>query len=228
MAVKIQSPSIEDSSLPPGQVACPRDGDYAVQFMSKSSAFSLYGVVALACACVTDQASGIRITGKRLDDGFQRWTASAPPQTRAKIKQLQSNQKGLIHLREGKIDDRRSRGTASLVSPRRPVSEQCPNHPPSEGIDRRRNWDLVYDPELHRQREVELQFPSTLEALLHHEIMGHIVPALERPEIIDLQEHGDMSAKQEIEQHAIEEENNYRRAVKLPLIPWTAHETLGE
>ena len=188
----------------------------------------LCGFVAVAPACVTDQASGIRITGKRLDDGFQRWTASAPPQTREKIKQLQSNQKGLIHLREGKINDRRSRGTASKVSLLRPLSEQCPNHPPSADIDRRRNWDVIYDSELHRQREVELNFPSTLESLLHHEIMGHIVPALERPEIIDLQAHGDMRAKEEIEQQAIGEENTYRRAVNLPLIPWTARETLGE
>ena len=178
----------------------------------------LVGLVMLGLACVTDGASGFWISGKRLQGAVDNWERLSPPATRETIRKLKRDRTSLVHIKEGKIDNPDSRGAASTVAMGDPIELGCDTHPDSSNIDGRRNWDVIYDRRLQEAKEQELKLPSPVEALLHHEIIGHIVPALEDPKIID-EARKSKARREQLEEEARQRENEYRSAVGLPPVP---------
>lgn len=189
------------------------------------SYFSLLGavIIFLASACATDTATGIWITGNDAQAGFDRWEATAPPETREMIQRLKKDRTLVIHIREGVVRGKSRGASSSAGSPAAHKRNGCFNHPPSDELDPRRNWDLVYDKKQQAQLEKESKLLSPTHVLLHHEIMGHILPALNDPTLIDAQDQGDEKVKIQIENRATEKENDYRKLLNLPLIPPTRH-----
>ena len=171
----------------------------------------------LVQACATESASGVWVSGRFLQQELGRWEQKLPPEKREAVRRLRTDSTALVHVREGEVTGRAHRGSASRVGSASDL--ECSTHPPSEGIDPNRNWDIIYDRAQQKRMEQRTNLPSPVESLLHHELLGHVVPALAHPEMIEIQRRGDERAKNELENHAIAEENEYRKLVRLPPVP---------
>jgi len=199
--------------------AVPQDARCAGQWNGRGSTLvSLVVLFSVTAACGTLSASGLRFTGNGLVDAAQRWGKTAPARDREAIRRLKSDRTLLIHVIRGKIERGKSRGTAAYRASNPLAKRQCILHPPSDGIEPERNWDVVYDEELQVSMERELRLASPLEALLHHELLGHIALILYQGQKVT--NVGD-DAWWQAEDEAIRRENEYREAAHLPLVPWT-------
>lgn len=71
-----------------------------------------------------------------------------------------------------------------------------------------------------------LGIPHPVEVILHHEIMGHIVPVLQNPQLLQrlLREKALWDV---LERNAVETENRYRRRLGLPEMPPETPHSLG-
>jgi hypothetical protein len=166
------------------------------------------------CQACSTPHSGFRFTGDGTEAVFQNWRKQASPQTREAIDALNTDDKVLIHIIRGKIEGEVSRGTSAQLAAD-PISKRaCLMHPAPNGIKPHADWDIIWDEELQKRMEKKLKLQSPIEALLQHEILGHVIPAINDP----------LKARKrtnENEDYAIQRENEYRQHVGLPLVPWT-------
>lgn len=179
----------------------------------------LLGMAGGTCGgCASTGAYGFRVTGNGLqEEGLKSWEEKSPPEVREKIHALAEDQTSLFHFIRASLAGLPTRGTASTHASSSLAKRLCPLHPPSKGIRPERNWDVIYDQKVQEAEEKRLRLPSPLDALVHHEVMGHIVPYMADPGRFDGSQ-GDESS-QENEREAIQQENEYRRHVGLPLVP---------
>ena len=168
-------------------------------------------LMVLASACGPTKGS-FRFTGAGLPEAFENWRRTATPKTRATIDALDNDPSLLIHVLRGRIKKRKTRGAWTSVAGSQDAIEQCILHPPVDGVRWNRNFDVVWDEEQQRAMALELGLPSPVEALLQHEIMGHIIPVLLNPALAT-------RSVEDAEPEAIRQENEYRRHVGLPLVP---------
>jgi hypothetical protein len=167
-------------------------------------------VLLLACACSTTHSGSFKFSESDMTAAFGSWYAKAPPKTRATIDALDQDE--TIHIIRGRVADKDSRGASSSPASSRPSRKQCIMHPATTALKPERDWDVVFDEELQQRQEAKLGLPNPVEALLQHEIMGHIVPALLDPSEI-------YNPSNDNEPKAVRQENDYRKHVGLPLVP---------
>jgi hypothetical protein len=167
-------------------------------------------VLLLASACSTAGGS-FRFTGSGMREAFESWKRTATPKTRSTIEALDEDPSILIHIIRGHIDED-SRGGASVFAGSKQAHQQCTLHPVAPGVRWSRNFDVIYDEEQQRRMAEARHLATPIEAILQHEIMGHIVPLLIHPEL--------MNAPFEVlEREAVRQENEYRLHVGLPPVP---------
>ena len=94
----------------------------------------------------------------------------------------------------------------------------CLLHPRVLGISPERDWHVIYDAKLRADQEKRLGLPTPVEAILQHELIGHVLPVLLDPSLIGLVT-ADPELWEQHERHAIAAENRYRRHVGLPEVP---------
>lgn len=164
-------------------------------------------------ACETTSAGrrgAFRFTGDGVEAAFENWKKTAAPGDREVIDSLERDETLLIHVFRGKVQLSEARGSQSGYSIGGYMRQQCLLHPASEGIATRRNWDVVLDEEQMLAADKRYNTRTTFEVLLHHEIIGHIVPRLK----------GVSGSGTEVEKTATRAENEYRKAVGLPPVRW--------
>jgi hypothetical protein len=167
-------------------------------------------VLLLASACGTASGS-FRFTGSGMREAFESWKRTATPKTRSTIEALDDDPSILIHVLRGRIEVD-SRGGASMFAGSNQARRQCIFHPAASGVHWNRNFDVVYDEDQQRRMADARHIATPIEAILQHEIMGHIVPLLIAPER--------MNAPFEVlEREAVRQENEYRLHVGLPPAP---------
>lgn len=182
----------------------------------------LAAIICTACGtcggCATPAASSFRFTGEGLEEGVRSWRKQAPPATRATIDTIVLDRTVLIHFVRGNLAGQPSRGAIAVLAADDVAKRQCLWHPVVAGIKPDRNWDLIYDPKRAEEETKRLGFVNPIEALLHHEVMGHILPILRDPDLLE-RIRRDLRLKLENERSAVQQENEYRRHVGLPLVP---------
>jgi hypothetical protein len=167
-------------------------------------------VLVLASACGTTTGS-FRFSDPGMRQAFENWKRTATPKTRSTINALDEDPSLLIHVIRGRIE-RPSRGGATVYAGSKLAHHQCIFHPAAPGVRWNRNFDVVYDEEQQRRMSVERNLPTPVEAILQHEIMGHVVPLLLDPAIANL-------PIDQSELQAVRQENEYRRHIGLVPIP---------
>lgn len=175
----------------------------------------------------------------RLDKEVQDWLAKLSPEERAVIeKEIRQREDLLIHVLEGHLDEKDSRGGASSLASSGFSKQRCKKHPRAKGVPWRRDWDVFIDRPLAEKWAKKNGIRSPPDTHLHHEIHGHILLMLRNPEYIDLiieknKEVRDGAtrearerAKEELrklkeylEEEGCKTENEYRRDVDLEEVP---------
>jgi hypothetical protein len=174
----------------------------------------LFVLVASVCACETSRASrkgGFKFTGDGIEVAFNKWRATVPRRTRELIDAIDGDETLLIHVFRGKVQGDH-RGAQSAYASNEYMLSQCLMHPSSEGIPNKRNWDIIIDSTQMLEADERYHTVTTFDVLLHHEVIGHIVPHLE----------GRTGTREELEKLANRAENEYRKTAGLPLLPWGA------
>lgn len=152
-----------------------------------------------------------------LEEGARKWRDQAPPTTRVTIDALVVDRTVLVHFIRADLTGRASRGTIALLAADDRAKAYCSWHPVVEGIKPERDWDVIYDQKQAEREAKRLGLPHPLEALLHHEVMGHVLPVLRDPTLLRRIKR-DLRLKRENERYAIQQENEYRKHVGLPLV----------
>jgi hypothetical protein len=172
----------------------------------------------LANACATTTRS-FRFTGDGMREAFESWRRTATPKTRSTIDALDEDPSILIHIIRGRIDVE-SRGGATTLAGFPPARKQCILHPSAPGVRWNRNFDIIYDEDQQRRMAKRLGFETPIEAILQHEVMGHIIPVIVNPALAT-------RSVEETEREAVLQENEYRGHVGLPLMPLPPDKTKG-
>ena len=185
----------------------------------------LAAIICTACGtcggCATP-ASSFYFTGEGLEEGAQSWRRQAPPATRATIDTLVVDRTVLIHFVRGNLSGEWARGAMSVPASHKRARQHCIFHPLSRGIMPERNWDVVYDQKQAEAEARRLGVVNPIEALLHHEVMGHILPILQDPDLLERIE-ADLKLKLANELSAVRVENEYRKYVGLPMTSEDIH-----
>ena len=179
-------------------------------------------VAVLACGtcggCATAQSGSIWPTGQELEDGAKRWRKTARPEDQAVIDELIASHDLTIHLIVGNLAGFDTRGGASSLASDDFWNKTCFLHPKRDGVPPGRDWHVIYDPVARKEAEKRFGIAHPVEVILHHEIFGHILPALRDPRLIE-RVRNNPRLKKENERDAVEEENRYRRYLGLPELP---------
>lgn len=185
-------------------------------------ALSLATIMCIACGtcggCATGQAGSFRFTGAGMEDGVATMRQRAPPSLQVVIVELAQDRSSLFHFIRGNLAGMDTRGAAATLATTDLAKEQCLLHPKSAGVKPKRNWDVIYDETEQRQEEKRSGLQNPLDALLLHELLGHIVPVMRDPPLIELVRES-QKLREENERDAIKIENEYRKHVGLPLVP---------
>ena len=124
----------------------PQDARRAGRWNGRTSTLvPLVVLVIVTPACGTIHASGLRFTGNDLADSARRWEETAPARARETIQRLKSDRTVLVHVIRGKVERGKSRGTAAYRASNPLAKQQCILHPPSDGIEPERDWDVIPD-----------------------------------------------------------------------------------
>jgi hypothetical protein len=167
-------------------------------------------VLVLTSACSTAGGS-FRFTGSGMREAFESWKRTATPKARSTIEALDQDPSVLIHVIRGRLK-KRSRGGATMLAGSEDGHWYCTFHPAAPGVRPNRNFDVVYDEEQARRMADALHMATPIEAILQHEIMGHLLLVLLHPE-----QANDPGEENELE--AVRQENEYRLHVGLPPMP---------
>lgn len=165
-------------------------------------------------ACETTSAGrrgAFRFTGDGVEAAFENWRKTAAPKDRAVIDSLERDETLLIHVFRGRVRWRDARGSQSSYSSDAYMRTQCLLHPASQGVVEERDWDIILDADQMMAADKRNKTMTTFEVLLHHEIIGHIVPRFR----------GVTGSRKELENSAVHEENEYRKEIGLPPVKWT-------
>jgi hypothetical protein len=162
----------------------------------------------IVCGCSSSHRT-FHFSGGDMKNAFESWRSKAPATDQQKIAALERDETTIIHIIRGQLDPSLSRGSAAYKAADPDARKRCVLHPAADGIRSMRNWDVVYD---QRVAEKPHGFPNPVEALLHHEILGHIEKVLMDRSWAD-------RSIAETEAYALERENEYRRHNGLQLAP---------
>ena len=179
---------------------------------------AIIGTACGTCGGCATPASSFYFTDEGLAEGARSWRRQAPPATQATIDTLVVDGTVLIHFVRGNLTGQPSRGSLSLPASSLRAKVYCLLHPAVKGIKPERNWDVVYDPKMAEAEAQRLGVVNPLEALLHHEVIGHILPVLQDPGLVKRIGES-LRLRDENERSAVQRENEYRRHVGLPLVP---------
>lgn len=179
--------------------------------MGQNTQFSLFVVLlSLSQGCETSHAGILRFNDDGLQEAVAHWRSTAPPEDVAALEKLEKEGRAIVHFSRTELPEKESRGGASTRADQPFAKAHCIFHPSAEGIPTHRNWDVFYDESLRAKQEKKLKLPTPTDAILQHEIMGHVVPGVRDPR----------KAEKQSENDAIRKENEYRKKAGLPLVPW--------
>jgi hypothetical protein len=183
--------------------------------------------------------SSIRTTDPGLDPDIEHWLEGLSPEERAVVEKEIRRRKGLlIHVSEADLPADKSRGGASDLASSRFSKARCRQHPKVKGVPSTQDWDAFIDRRLAEKWAKKNGIRNPPDAILDHEIRGHILLMLRNPEYIELLIEKDKEAKKgatvEVREKAKEElrklrayleeegrkiENEYRRYNDLEEMP---------
>ena len=193
------------------------------QRRSRPRALFAWAVLGMACATLDDAdvhtTGSIRTTGDGMAEAVRRWRDQATPEERAVIDELMARKDLQIHvvLVVGRLS-KASRGGESMLASNSESGRLCIWHPKAQGVPPGRDWEVFYDPERAKEYEEKYGIPTPVEVVLQHEIFGHIVLLLKKPQ--PLQE-GKIDKKflDTSERQALDVENRYRQRFGLQEVP---------
>src|SRR5689334_6845389 len=105
-------------------------------------------LLGLACGCETTRKHQTFVfASDELEETFQQYYDSAPPESRAKLDVLKRDERVRIHFIRGALDPELSRGAASGPHDGEDMRRRCVMHP--AGVDHligvEFDWDVVLD-----------------------------------------------------------------------------------
>lgn len=144
-----------------------------------------------------------------LEAGYQQGKARAPPKHREALERLEQDDTVVVHVIKGHVDPGESRGGQTNFASSKEAKRHCIMHPMFNGIPPDRNFDVIFDEEVAKQSSPQ---PNTVDVVLDHEIVGHIVQVLDDPTWRE-------RSKEKAESDSRERENEYRQHNGMPLFP---------
>jgi hypothetical protein len=168
-----------------------------------------------ACALLfgcTSSHKTFHFGAPELENGFNEWKRSVHLNDLAMIERLERDDTVIIHIINGQVSAQRTRGALSQHHRGDVAQRQCPLHPASSTVAVDSNWDVIYDHRAAAQIDREAGYHTPFSVILHHEVLGHIVPMLSMPSWAK-------EPRDVVETYAVQKENEYRQRLGLPLVP---------
>lgn len=123
-----------------------------------------------------------------------------------------------IHVIQGDLSKENSRGGASSRAVSEFSKRYCKKHPKVEDVPWTRDWDLVVDLRVAGLWAKKCGIPNPPDAVLYHEIFGHILWLLRRPEFLKANKASDQR-NDRLENEARIIENKYRAYRVMQQVP---------